>query len=143
MMYLDTALHVEEAQHFPHRRVGDVACRLRFFDFRVDYAEAMLEEGRQMAAGNVAELINGGREDGAAVLAVPRGIVAAAAEKRDPKRGSADNHGDRNPFQSDSPNPPPPFPKTLRWEGGEIIPDFSPFQRSLSDCFREGGRGVR
>ena len=52
----------------------------------------MLEEGRQVAAGEVAVLVDRGGQHGAAVLAVPGRVVGAAAEERDAKRRAADDH---------------------------------------------------
>jgi hypothetical protein len=70
------------------------------FDLRVDDAVLVLEEGRQIAARDVTVLVNGRRQDRAAVLFVPRGIIRPAAEERDAKRCACDD-------QSDSPDAAP------------------------------------
>src|SRR6185295_3951634 len=61
-------------------------------DLRVHDPRLVVEELRQVADRDVAVLVDGRRQDGAAVLAVPGGVVRAAAEERDPERGAADDH---------------------------------------------------
>ena len=61
-------------------------------DLAVDDADAMLEERRQIAAGEIAVLVDGGRQHRAAVLAIPGGVVGAAAEEGDSEGSSADDH---------------------------------------------------
>ena len=53
----------------------------------------MFKEGWQIAAADVAILIDGGGQDFAPVIQVPRGVVGAPAEKGNAKRRSADQHG--------------------------------------------------
>ena len=92
VMNLETFAHLEPLEHAAHRRMLDLANVLNVFDDRVDHTKLVLEERRQLSHADVAVLINGGGEHGAAVLAIPLGIVSAAAEKRDAKRSPADDH---------------------------------------------------
>jgi hypothetical protein len=62
------------------------------FDLAIDDAITVLKKGRQIATGEIAILVNCGREDGSAVKSIPTGIVGATAKKRDAERGSADDH---------------------------------------------------
>ena len=67
-----------------------------FIDFLYQFGQGvnnpvfMLEERRQVPAGDITILINSGTQNRTAVSPVPDGIVGAAAEKRNPK-GSPDN----------------------------------------------------
>src|SRR5664280_236618 len=61
-------------------------------DSRVYNPMAMLEKWRQRTEGDVAVLIYGAADDGAAVFPIPARIVRAPAEKRDTKRGAAHDH---------------------------------------------------
>src|SRR6185312_13712460 len=70
----------------------DLIDRFARLDLAINDPQAMFEKGRQMAAGEVAVFIDGGGEDGPAVLAIPAGIVRAPAEKRNSIRSSADDH---------------------------------------------------
>jgi hypothetical protein len=63
--------------------VLDVVDPVAVLDLRVDDADLVLEEGRQVAAAEVAVLVDRGREHRAAVLAVPGGIVGTAPEEGD------------------------------------------------------------
>ena len=56
----------------------------------------MLEERRQVAAGDVAVLVDRRRQHRPAVLAVPRRVVRAPAEERDAEWRPADDHGSRS-----------------------------------------------
>ena len=93
VMDLHAARHGEELQNLPDGRMADLVDRLAVLVLGVDHAEAMLEERRQVAAGQVAVLVDRRGNHRAAVLPIPRRIVGAAAEKGNPKRRSADNHG--------------------------------------------------
>ena len=89
---LDAALDAEVAQDLADGGMGDLVDGLAVLHLGVDHAILVLEERRQIAAGDVAVLVDGGREDGAAVLPIPGRIVGAAAEEGDAKWGSADDH---------------------------------------------------
>src|SRR5947208_17143618 len=73
------------------RRIDDV------LDLRVDDPVLVLEERRQVAAGDVAILVDCRRDDAAAVLFGPRRIVGAAPDERDAKRCARDDHGGGSP----------------------------------------------
>ena len=72
--------------------MADLVDGLARLDLAVDDADAVLEERRQIAAGEVAILVDGGGQDGAAVLPIPARVVGAAAEEGDAEGGSADDH---------------------------------------------------
>src|SRR5438552_12513213 len=56
---------------FPTRRSSDLVDAPAVLDLAVDQANAVLEERRQVAAGEVAVFIDRRGEDGAAVLKIP------------------------------------------------------------------------
>ena len=89
---LHAARDFQESERLPDGRMDDLIQRLTVLDLRVDNAVAMLEEGREVATVNVAVLVDRRGQHGAAVLGIPFGIVGAATEEGDPKRGSADDH---------------------------------------------------
>src|SRR5215204_898282 len=94
MVDLQAAIDLETLQHRPDGRMRDVGDFLDVLDDRIDNAEAVIEEGRELANADVAVLIDGRREHRAAMLVKPVRIVRASAEKRHPERGAADNHGE-------------------------------------------------
>ena len=63
------------------------------FGAGVGGAEAVREVGGEAVEGEVAVLVDGGGEDGAAVDAVEFGEVGAAAKKGDAEGGAGDDHG--------------------------------------------------
>src|SRR5947207_11975601 len=73
------------------RRIDDV------LDLRIDDPVLVLEERRQMAAGDVAILVDRRRDDAAAVLLGPRRIVGSTAEERNAKGRACDDHGGGSP----------------------------------------------
>ena len=75
------ALHFQKAQRFARGRMVDLLQPLAAFDFGIDHADAVLEKRRQVAAGQVAIFVDGRRQHRAAVLAIPRRIIRAAAKK--------------------------------------------------------------
>src|SRR6185295_1154854 len=93
VMNLDPARDAQVAQDLAHGGVRDLVERLAVLDQRVDDAEAVLEEGRQMPAREVAVLVDGGREYRPPMHAGPRGIVRATPEERDAERRATDDHG--------------------------------------------------
>src|SRR5436309_1137685 len=92
-MDFDAASHRHEPQHFAGGRMGEIINRVAHLDFGVHDPVAMLEERRQIPAGQVTILIDGRGQHRAAVSPVPLGVIGPAAEKRNPKWGSTDNHG--------------------------------------------------
>ena len=63
-----------------------------FLSQAVPNAILVLEKRRQEPTANVAVLVDGRIEHNSAIFAVPDGIIRPAAEKRDTKWRSADNH---------------------------------------------------
>jgi hypothetical protein len=66
---------------------------LAILDLRVNDPNPMLEERRQMTAGEITVFVDGGGQHRAAMFPIPRWIIGAAAEERDTKGSSANNHG--------------------------------------------------
>ena len=89
---LEALVHVQPFEHAANRRVLDLADLLDVLDDRVDDAELVIEERRQLANADVAVLVDGRRQHGAAMLAIPVRVVGAAAEERDAERRAADDH---------------------------------------------------
>src|SRR5712691_9442084 len=87
------AIQPHEFKAAAHGRVLDVLHRLRLFALVV--ADQVLEVmiWRQIAAGDVAVLVDRGAQHCPTVLAIPSGIVGPASEKRNSERRSADDHG--------------------------------------------------
>ena len=92
VVQLDAALDVQILERLAHDGVFDLLDGAAGLDLAIDQANAVLEEGRQIAAGEVAVFVDGAGENGAAVNAIPRRIIGAAAEKGDAKRGATDDH---------------------------------------------------
>ena len=92
VMQLDAALDFEEAERLPNRGVADLLDRGAGFDLAVNDADGMLEEGGQIAAGQITILIDGGRQHRPAMSAIPTRIIGTATEEGDPERCSTDDH---------------------------------------------------
>ena len=82
----------ERLQPGSHGGVQDLGNRADRFDMRPDDAMADTEERRQEAGTDVAILVDGHRQDGAAMPAIPGRIVGAAAEERNAVRRSGNRH---------------------------------------------------
>src|SRR5439155_5877826 len=91
-MDLDTPPPVQIAQDLGDGGVRDLVDRLACLDLRIDDADAVLEERRQVPAGQVAIFVDSRPEDGTSVLAIPGRVVRSAAEEGDSKRCPTDNH---------------------------------------------------
>jgi hypothetical protein len=72
--------------------VSDFIDLLARLDPRIRNAQAVLEKRRQIAARQVTVLVDGGGQDATTMLAVPTGVVRAAAKKGDAERSSANYH---------------------------------------------------
>src|ERR1035437_9898501 len=62
-------------------------------DIGIDYPESVLEERREIAAIDVAILVNGRAQHRPTLFAIPLGIICATAKERDPVWSASDNHG--------------------------------------------------
>src|SRR5580698_232078 len=82
--------HVLQAS--AHRRMLNLVVAVDVFNFRIRNPAVVFEKRRQIAARDVARLIDRRGKHGATMLAVPDGIVGAAAKKRDSKWGARDDH---------------------------------------------------
>ncbi len=87
-----SVLAIVDAQHRFHRRVLDLGDVDDVFDAGIDDAVLVLEELRQVAAVDVAVLVDRGREHRAAVAPHPGRVIGAAAEERDAKGSAGDDH---------------------------------------------------
>src|SRR2546429_2055824 len=70
----------------------DLIDRLTMLDLGIDDAVSMLEEGREVAAVDIAVLVDRRGQHGSAMLDIPFWIIRPATEEGDPKRGSANDH---------------------------------------------------
>ena len=61
--------------------VRDLVDRMAVLDLRVDHADAVFEEGRQVAAGQVAVLVDRRGDHRAAVVPIPPRIIGSPAQK--------------------------------------------------------------
>ena len=80
-MNFEALRRVEPFEHGPDRRMVDLRDFLHVLHYRVDHTKLVIEERRQLADADVAVLVDGGCQDGAAVLAVPRWIIRSAPEE--------------------------------------------------------------
>src|SRR5262249_6613730 len=124
MVEFQAAVELQVLERLANGRVADLVHTLASFDLAVNDAQPVLEKGRQIATGQIAKLVDRRGEDRAAVLAVPRGIVRAAAEKRNAEGGTADDHG----FLPEARTKGIPLPR-VRWRR---IPWFSPNRQAAS-----------
>jgi hypothetical protein len=92
MMNLQTSIEVQIAKCFTDCGMKNFVDRLAILHARVDNAIAMFKERREIAASDVAILVNRSGEHGAAVFPIPGRIVCATSKERDAKRSSADYH---------------------------------------------------
>ena len=67
--------------------------RANVFDLGVGDAAVVFEERWQPSTGDVAALVDRGRQYRATVLAIPNGIIGTTAEEGDTKRSASDDHG--------------------------------------------------
>ena len=81
VMNLEALVDLEPLEHAAHGGMLNLADLLDVFDDGVDDAKAMVEERRQLADADVAVLVDGRRQHGAAVLAIPLWIIRSAPEK--------------------------------------------------------------
>ena len=75
------AFHFQIAQGFARGRVLNFVQCVAILNLGIHHTDAVLEKRRQIAAAEVAILVDGGRQHRAAVLAIPRRIIRPAAEK--------------------------------------------------------------
>ena len=85
---IDALVH----QNPPDGGVTDFLDLFYVFDLGIDDPVAVLEKRRQRPDGDVAILVDGKTEHGAAVFQVPLRIIGPAAEKRHTEWGAADDH---------------------------------------------------
>ena len=82
MMNLETALPSQPFEHRSHCRVLDLGDFPDVLNLGINDAMPMIEKRREIATGDVAIFVDRSRENRAAVLPEPGGIVCAAAEER-------------------------------------------------------------
>jgi hypothetical protein len=81
MVYFHSPVNVEIAEHFPYSGMSNLINGVAIFHFGVNDTVSMLEKRGQIAACDVAILVNSRGQNGPAMLSIPRGVVCAAAEK--------------------------------------------------------------
>ena len=81
MVNLEAPANLEPLEHAAYGRMLNLADLLDVLDNGIDDTKAMVEERRQLADADVAVLVDGGRQYGAAMLAIPLWIVRSAPEK--------------------------------------------------------------
>src|SRR5262245_44266788 len=91
-MNLNPAVNLEEAQGLANCRMPQFLEMIAAFHFRIDHANTMLEERRQVARRQVTVFVDGRCQDGATMLAVPCWIVRASAKERNAVGSARDNH---------------------------------------------------
>src|SRR5437870_3920838 len=92
MMNLETALPSQPFEHRSHCRVLDLGDFPDVLNLGINDAMPMIEKRREIATGDVAIFVDRSRENRAAVLPEPGGIVCAAAEERYSERCSSYDH---------------------------------------------------
>src|SRR2546425_4051872 len=92
MMNLETAFPSQPSEHRFHCRVLDLGDFPDVLNLGIDDSMPMLEKRREIATGDVAIFVDGGREDRATVFPEPGGVGCAAAEERDSERCSSNDH---------------------------------------------------
>src|SRR5438132_5055596 len=92
MMNLETAFPSQPSEHRSHCRVLDLGDFPDVLNLGINDAMPMVEKRREIATGDVAVFVDRSRENRAAVLPEPGGIVRAAAEERDSERCSSNDH---------------------------------------------------
>src|SRR5947209_2014239 len=93
MVDFEPTLDVQVSQGFTYGRMNDLVDGQAILHIGVDDAVVVLKERGEMAAGEITVLVDRCRQNCAAILAVPGGVIGATTEERDAKWGSADNHG--------------------------------------------------
>jgi len=86
------AVDLEVPQNFSNGRVRNLIDGLAAFDLGVNYTDPVFEEGRQVAAGQIAIFVYRCGEHCSAMLTKPGRVVSSPAKKRDSIGSSADNH---------------------------------------------------
>ena len=81
MVNLEPPANLEPLEHAAHGRMLNLADLLDVLDNGIDDAKAMVEERGQLADADVAVLVDGGRQYGAAMFAIPLWIVRSAPEE--------------------------------------------------------------
>ena len=92
VMDFQAALDAEEPQDFPGRGMRDLVHRPHVFDLGINDQETMVEEGRQVATGQVTVPVDRRRQDRPAVLLVPGRVVCAATQEGNAEESSGDDH---------------------------------------------------
>src|SRR5262249_13013091 len=72
--------------------MGNLVHRPAGLNLAVDQPDAVFKERRQVATREITILIDGRRQNGPAVRAIPRWIVRTASEEGDPERRPTDDH---------------------------------------------------
>ena len=93
MMNLHAAFDARKTQDLANRGMNDLIDTLTIFNTRINKANSMLEKGRQISTGKITIFVDGSTEHRTAMVAVPYGIIGAAAKERYTKGRSTNDHG--------------------------------------------------
>src|SRR5436190_1568797 len=91
-MDLQAFFGLKPVEHGAYRRMIDLVDLLDVLDDRINDAEPVIEERRELADADVAVLVDCRGQDRAAMFAEPVRIIGASAKERHPKRRAADDH---------------------------------------------------
>src|SRR5262245_13643928 len=92
VVQLQAALEAEVLEDRAHDRMSKLIDGGACLDLAINQANAVLEERGQVTAGEIAVLVDAGRQHSAAMAPVPRRVVGAAAKEGNAKRRPADDH---------------------------------------------------
>src|SRR5579863_167056 len=91
-MYFHSVGDAHVFQASAHRGMLDLAVAADILNLRIRNAAVVLKKRGQPASGDVTRFVDRRGQHRAAMLAVPHGVVCAAAKKRDAKWGARDDH---------------------------------------------------
>src|SRR6266851_3104728 len=91
-MHLNSFADSQELKACTNRRMLDCGITINVFYFRVRYSAVIIKEGGQMTTGNIATLVDGRRQHGAAMFAIPKRIIGATSKKRYAQRSACNYH---------------------------------------------------
>src|SRR5712692_6796507 len=91
-MQFDATFNLQVLQYFPDGRMGNFRYRSARLNLAINQPDPMFEEGRQVTTREITILIDGRRQNGSAVQAIPWGVVRSAPKEGDPERRATDNH---------------------------------------------------
>src|ERR1700683_4815008 len=92
-MNFDPVFNAHELQASAHGRMLDQVISGDVLHLRIGNAAVIFEKRRQPTRRDVTGFVDGGQQNGAAVLTVPNRVIGAAAEKGNAEWGTSNNQG--------------------------------------------------